>query len=219
MRCGAPTCRCLPSASLPPARPCPSGSPAFSPCCLSCCACGGSRALRVSAAHLFATPALPPLALTPCHVFSPLPTTSPRPFATRRGVACTVLSEHYCPLSLPLLYIFPSIPLVDFTYALLRCPYPFPWSQVVPECLLPWPTNVDEFRVARLRRVAHGASGLSHPWPALAAPSERWPPMRPTALPPHNLWYPGSGQGTFQGGPPCIGAITLHLDPARVHAG
>ena len=108
---------------------------------------------------------------------------------------------------------------MDCTYALLRCPYPFPWSQVVPDGPPPWPTNVGELHVARLRRVAQGASGWAHPWPALAAASERWPPMRPMARPPHNRWSPSSGHGAPQGVQPCIAAVMPSFDPARVHAG
>ena len=94
-----------------------------------------------------------------------------------------------------------------------------PWSQVVPEGLSPWPTNVGELRVARLRPVAQGSSRLAHPWPTLAALSERWPPMRPTASLLHHCWSPGSGHGASQGGLPCIDAIMLSFDPAPVHAG
>ena len=53
-----------------------------------------TRALRVSPAHFFATPALPPLAPSLCHVFSPLPTTSPRPNPSSQGGA---LLAPYCP--------------------------------------------------------------------------------------------------------------------------
>ena len=38
--------------------------------------------------------------------------------------------------------------------------------------------------------VAHGTSCVAHPWPVPAAPSERWPILRPTAPPPHPLWSP-----------------------------
>ena len=107
---------------------------------------------------------------------------------------------------------------MDFTYALLRCPYPFPWSQVVPECRSPLPTNVGELRVARLRCVAHRASGLVHPWPALAAPSEPWLHMHPTAPPPRHLWSAGSGHGASKGGLRGIGATMLSFNPALVHA-
>ena len=67
--------------------------------------------------------------------------------------------------------------------------------------------------------VPHGSSCVAHSWPVLAAPSERWPLMCPTAPLPHTLWSPGSGHAASKGGVPCFGAIMLSFDPARVHAG
>ena len=41
------------------------------------------------------------------------------PAVTQRGVACLLLSVHFCELSLPFLFIHLCLPLVGFTYALL----------------------------------------------------------------------------------------------------
>ena len=99
-----------------------------------------------------------------------------QPAVTRGGVACPLLSEHYRPLSLLLLYIHQSIPLVDFTYALPRCPYPFSLSRIVPEGLLLSPTNVGELRAARCgpRSVLCGSS-LASTCRALRAPATHAP--------------------------------------------
>ena len=73
----------------------------------------------------------------PRHLPSTLHLTASLPAVTQRGVSCLLLSVHYCPLSLPLLFIHGCFPVAGFTYALHRCPYPFPWSWVVTSpCLL-----------------------------------------------------------------------------------
>ena len=38
---------------------------------------------------------------------------------------------------------------MNFSHALPRCPYPYPWSQVVHENLSLWPTNVGKLPAAR----------------------------------------------------------------------
>ena len=208
------------------ARPCPSVLPASSLFASLVTlvapharpACGPCSLLRYPCPA-----ALSPLSLPRLLSSTHQPTAS-QLFVTRRGFACPLLSKNYCLLPLSVLYFLPRTLLVDLTHAILRCPYPFPWRQVVPEGLSPCPTNVGELRVARLRRVAHRASGWAHPWPALAAPSERWLSMRPTAPPPHHRWSPSSEHGAFQGGLPCIGAIMLSFEPDKpdqtsVHAG
>ena len=156
-RCGAPICRFLPPVSLPPRVAMHLGFP-FLPLLLRSPPL--TRALRASPAHAFDTPALLLCALSLCHVFSPLPTTSPRPYPSSHGGA---------PLA-------PFHPNITVRYHCLCCtssrsfhswispmPYPdvlnpFPWSHVVTEGLAPCPTNLREFRVAQLCRVAHRAS-------------------------------------------------------------
>ena len=108
--CGAPMCRCWPPASPSPCAAVPVGFACFFPCLpLVLRSLLLTRAPRESPAPLCATPALPLLGGA-----------SPAPFCL------------YCPPSLPLLFIHPSIPLVRSTYALPLCPYPFSCSPVMP---------------------------------------------------------------------------------------
>ena len=86
--CGAPVCCCSPPVSLPHR----AATPLVCTCIFPFFPLVSHlsplrRALRVSPAHLFSTLALPPLPLSPCHVCSPLPTTSPRTHSSSHGGA------------------------------------------------------------------------------------------------------------------------------------
>ena len=130
-----------------------------------------------------------PAALTPLSLPPPLSSThhltASQPFVTRRGVACPSPSGYYRLLSLPVLYTLPSSPLAGTTYAAdaptlppgvglypeASRPGPPMWVCVVWHDFAMWPTEPPAQHI---------------PGRPVADPSERRPPVSPTAPPQHH---------------------------------
>ena len=153
-----------------PGRPCPLVHllvpPVACPVALFAAGAGPACAPR-SSLHSPCLAALSPLPL-PRHLPSTLRLNASLPAVSQRGVACLLLSVHYCPLSSPLLFIHPCFPVVGFTFAPLRCPYSFSWSQT-PVC-------------TGIRSLPSGARG-KRPWRGFSGSlltEAAWGPVTPS---------------------------------------
>ena len=160
-QCGAPRCCCSPPASLPPREAIPLGFACIFPLLpLLSRSSLLTRALRVSPAHLFATPALPPLALSPCPIFSPLPTTSPHPKPSSHGGAslapcCPNITVRYHCLCCTYSRGFHSWPYSDVptlppgvrSYPKASCPGSPMWVSCVWQNCSVWPSRPPDGRM------------------------------------------------------------------------
>ena len=168
-----------------PARPCSSVLPAFSSFLpLLSRSLLLARALCVSPAHLLATPALPPLALSPCHFFPPSPTTSLRPNLSSPGGAsfapcCPYITVRYhclCCTSSPdfhsglSLLRYSDVPILSpgvKLYPKASQPGPPMWVSCVWHVCTVWPTEPPDGLIPcqQLRRTIAGlpVAGMAPP--------------------------------------------------------